>query len=119
MKKNLVELNRFQLNQNNYVRKGYWFDFSQMKMEEIRRRRNDDFYIIIYGDSDNIHDYYVIPYEKVSMYFTEKTLARDRRNHRRWIGSIHKDHMFTIKAEPRLNIVSYYGKSDLLDKALV
>ena len=115
---NLVEVNIVKLKQKHYVRKGYWFDFSKKKMEQIIGLMKDDFYIIIYGDSNTADDYYVIPYKIVSNYFREEALARERRNNQRWIGSIHKDHMFTVKAEPRLDISSYYGNRTFLDKAL-
>lgn len=115
--KSHVEL--YALNDEHYFRKAspednYWFDFSKGPIEKLKKKHGDEFYLVIYGNYDDVlSDYYALPYSDVKTLFDEQHKDENRE---RWIGSI-VDNKMTIKGS-KLDISKYYKNNEFYNEII-
>jgi len=108
-----------QLKENNYIQKArnethYWFNFSVGKLNNYKRKFQNNFCLIING-SDNFNDAYILPFSIVSNLFTEDFIVDGHR----WNGNIYNDQLRLVskgKSTRTLSIGAYYNAFDLLNQ---
>jgi putative restriction endonuclease len=116
----VTDLELKSLIENNYVRKAkqknnYWFDLFLGKIDDYKKRLGLNFNIVIYDDS-NKFDFYIIPFVLLQPLLIPENMIIDKRNNKRWVGSI-LNHSFKIRncATP-VDVSSFYGNPDLISK---
>jgi hypothetical protein len=121
---NAVARNLAQLKGRNYVLKAnpkrgdYWHNWYFSKMQRKRKASGDDFYLMIYGSSEE-NDFFVIPFSAVKHALTEDCLAEGGKNDRprRWIGEIQGKRLIIRHSGGDIDVSRYYGNHRLLKRA--
>ena len=120
---NLALLHRDSLSKRHYVQKAgqdYWSAFHRRKLEHLHRAKyGDDFALIIAGDPQKEHDFYVIPHSEIGPLLRTETLAKDEKTLRqRWVISVLSDHKLKVRNAGELDATGFYGNVGMLEAAL-
>lgn len=88
---------------------GYYVGIDLAKMEAKRSKHGDAFNIVIFGDTSDPNDYYVVPFPAVRSLFTP-TPAQLRSTERpRWKVQIHNDEIAVAGTDQRINVAEFYA----------
>jgi len=117
--RNRILENIDELKISNYVRKTdpsnkYWGDFSANKLENYLSKLNTNFNLIVYGDPDDLNDYYLIPYTYLREYLIPEYYPQVGNNSRgggRWIFTISNHNLKISNCPVTIPVASFYGVS--------
>ncbi len=117
--KNLIAINKTVYAHANYVLRGepdkaYYVGIEKARIDALIQQYGQGFSIIIYGDTDDPSDFYVIPFSIATTLFRSEHLRQaDARP--RWKTFVVNDELTVTGCPTRVRVAERYGNLGLVD----
>lgn len=117
-----LEIKNWNEGGNSYVLKGNsknkWVGFQVTVIDELVKKFNDEFNIVIWTDPDLENDYYCIPFSSVKHLFVEERMTTGKFKNR-WTAII-KDGRFLMHSNQKYSEdISHFYSAELLPKSSI